>query len=144
MQNTASVLPVASMSFGKKALKFVNVGVDMFWLYSFHESNYTRFLTALTNELDVMAELRVKPNFLQFMDQAKNTAISKFNETNVHYRNATRHHNKMPNDIYFAKSTFDIYTFTLFLALFMFALMILLRTIFGLIKHKNRVFNFIY
>ena len=55
MNQTASFLPILSMTVGKNFLKFANVAIDMFWLYKFHTNNYTTFMSAFTDNLDIMA-----------------------------------------------------------------------------------------
>lgn len=91
-----------------------------------------------------MAELRLKPNFFDFMDEVKKSAITRFDNINSKYKNSAKFHRKIPSDLYFAKTSFDIYTFTLFLTLMMFGLMLFLKFIFRLFRHKNRVINFLF
>lgn len=103
--------------------------LDDFWFYGFHPVLYPDFVEIFTKEIDLLNELKIKPDFLDVELEANiltntNNWTIKAQETYV----------GAPPTIFMLESVKDIYTMNLAMSVVQFFALLLFKLLFYLIK----------
>jgi hypothetical protein len=101
---------------GRMFQPFLGILSD-FWFYQFHVKKYPDIVEYFTKEIDLLNELRIKPQFMDF-----EVEVGTFEQRNNEYSEVLEIHGRQPESIYSLQSLKEVYMINFALSLAFFAL----------------------
>lgn len=137
---TSSVVGISGATSAMQSIirPFMNLIQD-FWLYGFHIQLYPQFVEDLTNEIDVLNELRIKPQFMDYRID-----IDSLTSENLRLNGTQILHSRAPDSKLMLQSIKDIYTVNLAMVIATFVLLRSLSVLFSFVKHKHNLLKKIW
>ena len=138
--NTASVASsiagvTSAIAITKPLLRPFTCFLEDLWFYGFHFAKYPDFVILFTKEVDLLNELRIKPQFLSF-----SVDIDKLISDNDRQVSLELIQKKGPENQYMLESIKDIYTFNLATAQASFTIVWLFCLLLRSLRKKHLLF----